>query len=96
MRQPIRHFHGYSGSNDPTAGTRGRRHRVALGVVAAKLAIIALILVLPSGLAIGLGAAHGAVVLVAAVGAVSLLVIKRHRNRRSAHTTPPRDEEGEQ
>jgi hypothetical protein len=92
----MRHFHGRSGSSDPAAGIRGRRHRVVLGVVAAKLAIIALILVLPSGLAIGLGAAHGVVVLVAAVGAVSLLVIKRHRSRRSVYPTAPRDEEGEQ
>jgi hypothetical protein len=70
---------------------------VALGVVAAKLAIIALILVLPSGLAIGLGAAHGVALLVAAVvAAVSLLVIKRHRSRRSAHTMTPKHEEGEQ
>jgi len=91
MKHPTRHAH----SGDP-ARTRGRRRRVALGVIAAKVAIIALILVLPSGLAIGLGAAHGVALLVAGVAAVSLLVIKRHRNRRSAHTRTSQHEDGEQ
>jgi hypothetical protein len=90
MRHPTRHFHGHAG--DPATSTRGRRRRMALGVVVAKLAIVALVLVLPSGLAIGLGAAHGVALLITAVGAVSLLVFKRYRDRRSA---PPRHEEGE-
>jgi hypothetical protein len=94
MRHPTRTFHGRSG--DPAPGTRSRRRRVALGVVTAKVAIVALILVLPSGLAIGLGAAHGVALLVAGVAAVSLLVVQRHRNSRSARTKTSQHEEGHQ
>lgn len=64
-------------------------HRVALGLVAAKAAIIALLLALPSGLAIGLGAAHGVVLLIAGVTVAGLLVSKVVRSRRSGSDGRP-------
>ena len=71
MRHLLRHPH----TGDQAPSTRTRRYRLALWAVPAKLTIIALILVLPSELAIGLGAAHGIALLIAGVAAVSLLVI---------------------
>ena len=61
--------------------TRIRLHRMALWVVPAKLAVVALLLVLPSGLAIGLGAAHGVAVLIAGVVALALMMARRGRRR---------------
>jgi hypothetical protein len=85
--------------NDHNEDDRTRRRRVALGVIAAKLAIVALLLVLPSGLAIGFGAAHGVALLIAAVTAALLLVFKRDSSlpflRHRPHGPDVR-EEGEQ
>jgi hypothetical protein len=76
------------GSNDDTGddtgvgpdhGSTRRRARwmVVFGIILIKLAVIALILVLPFGLAISLGAAHGIALLVLlVVAAVTLLVYK--------------------
>ena len=76
------------GSNDDTGddtgvGTGGgstrRRPRwvIVFGIILVKLGVIALILVLPFGLAISLGAAHGVALLVLlVVAAVTLLVYK--------------------
>lgn len=53
-------------------------------LIAVKLGIIVLVLVLPSGLALSLGAAHGVVLLLLVVAAVGLLVAKavKHRSRK--------------
>lgn len=51
-----------------------------MGVVAAKLAIVALVLALPTSLAIGLGVAHAAMALVALVVVLTLVVLRRHRS----------------
>jgi hypothetical protein len=52
---------------------------VALAAVAVKLAIVAVVLVVPSGLAVSLGAAHGVAMLVVLVAAVVLLLVARRR-----------------
>lgn len=66
---------------DDTATTRSRRHRrrwVAIGLVAAKLAVVAAIVLVPSGLAVSLGAAHAvAMVFLLVAGAVAVLVTRR-------------------
>ncbi len=72
------------GSNDDTGvgpgrGSTRRRPRwvMVFGIILVKLGVIALILVLPFGLAISLGAAHGVALLVLlVVAAVTLLVYK--------------------
>jgi hypothetical protein len=76
------------GSNDDTGddtgvgpgrGSTRRRPRwvMVFGIILVKLGIIALILVLPFGLAISLGATHGVALLVLlVVAAVTLLVYK--------------------
>lgn len=76
------------GSNDDTSddtgmgpgrGSTRRRPRwmMVFGIILVKLGVIALILVLPFGLAISLGAAHGVALLVLlVVAAVTLLVYK--------------------
>jgi len=77
-----------SGSNDDTGddtgvgtgrGSTRRRLRwvMVFGIILIKLGVIALILVLPFGLMISLGAAHGVALLVLlVVAAVTLLVYK--------------------
>src|SRR5215207_7932702 len=73
------------GSNDddtgvgPGRGSTRRRPRwvMVFGIILIKLGVIALILVLPFGLTISLGAAHGVALLVLlVVAAVPLLVYK--------------------
>ena len=76
------------GSNDntgddtgvrPGRGSTGRRPRwmMVFGIILVKLGVIALLLILPFGLAISLGAAHGVALLVLlVVAAVTLLVYK--------------------
>ena len=76
------------GSNDDTGddtgvgpgrGSTRRRPRwvMVFGIILVKLGVIALILALPFGLAISLGAAHGVALLVLlVVAAVTLLVYK--------------------
>jgi hypothetical protein len=76
------------GSNDDTdddtdmgtgRGSTRRRPRwvMVFGIILIKLGVVALILLLPFGLAISLGAAHGVVLLVLlVVAAVTLLVYK--------------------
>lgn len=56
--------------------------------IAVKVAIVALVLMLPSGLALSLGAAHGVALLLVAVVAVVLLVV-RHRKRGSHEMSIP-------
>lgn len=83
--------HGVGGEPDgqanhrgPVRGVRPHRRHVVGSVLAAKLAFVVLIVVLPSGLAVGLGAAHGIAALVVFV-AVSVVVFARHRSvRRTA------------
>ena len=92
------------GSNDDTGdgtgvGTGGgstrRRPRwvIVLGIILVKLGVIALILVLPFGLAISLGAAHGVALLVLLVVAAVTLLVYKLRGR-TLHPTllhrPPR------
>ena len=63
----------------PGRGSTRRRPRwmMVFGIILVKLGVIALILVLPFGLAISLGAAHGVALLVLlVVAAVTLLVYK--------------------
>ncbi len=85
------------GSNDDTGvrpgrGSTGRRPRwvMVFGIMLVKLGVIALILVLPFGLAISLGAAHGVALLVLlVVAAVTLLVYKlRGRTLHLSHRPP--------
>lgn len=72
------------GSNDDTGvgpgrGSTRRRPRwvMVFGIILVKLGVIALILVLPLGLTISLGVAHGVALLVLlVVAAVTLLVYK--------------------
>ena len=84
------------GSNDDTGdgtgvGTGGgstrRRPRwvIVFGIILVKLGVIALILVLPFGLAISLGAAHGVALLVLFVVAAAALLVYKLRGR----TLPP-------
>jgi len=62
-------------------GTARRRPRwmVISGILLAKVLIVAAIVLLPSGLAISLGAAHGIVLLVLAGSAVVALLAARRR-----------------
>jgi amino acid permease len=57
------------------------RHRSVALIVTLKVVIVALVLVLPSGLAISLGAAHGVALALVAVAAGVLLVVRHVRNR---------------
>lgn len=57
------------------------RHRSAALLVAVKVVIVAVVLVLPSGLALSLGAAHVVAMALVAVGAAVLLIVK-HRSRK--------------
>jgi hypothetical protein len=49
------------------------------GVVAAKLVVVAVVLVLPSGLALSIGAAHAAGMLAVLTAAVVALLVARRR-----------------
>ncbi len=80
------------GSNDDTGddtgvgsgrGSTRRRPRwvIVFGIILVKLGVIALILVLPFGLAISLGAAHGVALLVLLVVAAVTLLVYRLRGR---------------
>src|SRR5215207_1991876 len=81
------------GSNDddtgvgPGRGSTRRRPRwvVVFGVILVKLGIIALLLVLPFGLAISLGAGHGVTLLVLLVVAAVTPLVSKLRGR----TLPP-------
>jgi hypothetical protein len=57
------------------------RHRSAALIIAVKVAIIALVLVLPSGLAISLGAAHVVAIVLVAVSLAALMIVRHLRNR---------------
>jgi amino acid permease len=69
----------------PAAATRSRRH-VVPAVIAVKVVIIALVVLLPSGVAIGLGAAHAVAAAVVVVAVASILLVRRHRNARAMRT----------
>ena len=80
------------GSSDDTGvgpgrGSTRRRPRwvMVFGIILVKLGVIALILVLPFGLAISLGAAHGVAMLVLLVVAAVTLLVYKLRGR----TLPP-------
>lgn len=62
---------------------RGKGRSVAL-VLAVKLGIVVLVLVLPSGLAFSLGAAHGLVLLMLGVAAAVLLIARGIERRRAS------------
>jgi hypothetical protein len=64
---------------------------VISGILLAKVLIIAGIVLLPSGLAISLGAAHGIVLLVVGGSAAVALLVARRRGRsaRSARSASP-------
>lgn len=64
-------------------------HRVAYWIIAVKLVIVAAIIALPSGLVIGLGAAHGFGLAIAAVIAGALLILRRHRAARRRRSPDP-------
>ena len=68
-------------------GSTRRRPRwvMVFGIILIKLGVIALILVLPFGLAISLGAAHGVALLVLLVVAAVTLLVYKLRGR----TLPP-------
>lgn len=73
------------------SGTARRRPRwmVISGILLAKILIIAAIVLLPSGLAISLGAAHGIVLLVlGGSAAVALLAARRRGGSRPAQPHP--------
>ena len=71
-----------TGDNTGVGTCRGSMRRIprrvmVFGIIVVKLGVIALLLVLPFGLAISLGAAHGVALLVLlVVAAVTLLVYK--------------------
>jgi hypothetical protein len=71
----------------PDAGAPGespRRHRgslVLLGIILVKLGILAAIVILPSGLALSLGAGHAVVLLVLLVAAAVTAVVYRLRGK---------------
>ena len=80
------------GSNDDTGvgpgrGSTRRRPRwvMVFGIILVKLGIITLLLVLPFGLAISLGAAHGVALLVLLVVAAVMPLVNKLRGR----TLPP-------
>ena len=84
------------GSNDntgddtgvlPGRGSTRRRPRwmMVFGIILVKLGVIALLLILPFGLAISLGAAHGVALLVLLVVAAVTLLVYKLRDR----TLPP-------
>ena len=61
---------------------RPRRRRITvLGIIAVKFAIVGLILILPSGLAISFGAAHGVALLMLLVSAAVTLAVLKLRGR---------------
>jgi hypothetical protein len=53
-----------------------------VGIVAAKLAVVAVVVVLPSGLALSIGAVHAAGMLVVLAAAVVALLVVRRRGGR--------------
>jgi peptidoglycan/LPS O-acetylase OafA/YrhL len=76
-------------------GRRSRRRRwAAVGLVAVKLALVAVALLLPSGVALSVGAAHGVVMLLLLAAAVVALLVARRRGRTFrellAHVPPAR------
>lgn len=89
-------LHTRAGDSSPRAGaTTGRRnsHRTALRVVAAKLVILAVVMasgLVTSGLAIGLGLAHGIAVLIAAGALMTLLAVRRRRKAPWGASSEPR------
>lgn len=58
-----------------------RRHWMILGIVLLKLAILAVVLALPSGLALSLGAAHGVILLVLLGSAAVVLAVFKLRGK---------------
>ena len=71
----------------PGRGSTRRRPRwvMVFGIILVKLGVIALLLILPFGLAISLGAAHGVALLVLLVVAAVTLLVYKLRGR----TLPP-------
>jgi hypothetical protein len=63
----------------------GPRWMMVFGIILVKLGVIALLLILPFGLTISLGAAHGVALLVLLVVAVVTLLVYKLRGR----TLPP-------
>ena len=88
----MRHLPG-SGHHHGSERAGGRRYRAVFGIAAVKLAVVALFVALPSGLAIGLGAAHGVALAVAGVAALSLFLFRRNRKPRSLVSHPQHGEE---
>jgi hypothetical protein len=78
---------GEDTSVGPGRGSSRRRPRwvMVFGIILVKLGVIALILVLPFGVAISLGAAHGVALLVLLVVAAVTLLVYKLRGR----TLPP-------
>lgn len=76
------HHHNHTPVTDAELAPRSSRwthgRRLVL-IVVIKLGAIALLLALPAGLAISLGAAHAVVLLLIAVGAAVALVLRRRR-----------------
>jgi hypothetical protein len=68
-----------SGSSEPV--DKRRRWLVISGIVVAKLAIIAVVVLLPTSLALSLGAAHGLVMVVLPVSGVVGWLVLRHQRR---------------
>lgn len=65
-----------------SAPTRRIHHRLAL-ILLIKLGMVALLLVLPAGVAISFGAAHAAVLLLVLAAGAGALVIRRRRGSTS-------------
>ena len=82
-------LHRIPDAHDPTrqrpgseAPHRGSRSTAPVVFILVKLLVIAFIVVLPSQLAISLGAAHGVLLLVLLISAAASLLIYRRRGRR--------------
>lgn len=68
--------------HDMTSALRHKRGRSVALIVAAKVAIVVLVLALPSWLALSLGAAHGIAMALVVVAAAVLLVVRHLRSRK--------------
>jgi hypothetical protein len=75
---PHHHDHQATDAGHPPGSSRWTHRRLVL-IILTKLGLVALLLVLPAGLAISLGAAHVVIVLLIVAGGAVALVIRRSR-----------------
>jgi hypothetical protein len=78
MATPPHHDHQATDAGDAPGSSRWTRRRLVL-IILIKLGLVALLLALPAGLAISLGAAHVVIVLLIVAGGAVALVMRRRR-----------------